>query len=145
MERDRSLPQKGTNQTLKLLDLLGIQDTSRVWVGGLGKAAKRWVILQLKDVHRPAEGHIDVAILTPESSDEAEYFADKIKGRLSDHAIVWVVLNSQQPDPSAVDHQSLPVFVSALSAKGYQVEGTITLGENFTAHRFTPTRDRENV
>ncbi len=64
---------------------------SRVWVGGHNLDARRVVERHLKDAIRPTLGPLDVAFITPNSADEAAYFASKLLERLAEGACIWVV------------------------------------------------------
>lgn len=70
----------------------GVPDGGRVWVGGHNLAARRAVEALLLNVTHPPEGPIDRAFITPQTVDEAGYFAVKLRTRLVPDAVVWVVV-----------------------------------------------------
>ncbi len=69
----------------------------RVWLGGHGIEARQEIERHLADVERPPIGSIDLALIAPQSADEAVYFAGKLSGRLAPDASLWIVY----PNPSA--------------------------------------------
>lgn len=67
----------------------------RLWIGGHNLAARRWVEQQLEQHTRPPTGPLDGAIVTPQTVDEAGYFAEKVLPRLVDRGALWIVIDEQ--------------------------------------------------
>lgn len=79
----------GENESVEAL--FDLAPGARVWVGGHDREARRAVERLVGSAWRLPRGPIDAAFVTPESVDEAEYFADKALSRLSPEGRVWVV------------------------------------------------------
>ena len=62
-----------------------------MWVGGHNIGSRREIEEHLTGTARPPTGPIDLAFISPESIDEAAYFAKKITPRLVEGAVIWVV------------------------------------------------------
>ena len=74
---------------------LNIKPNTRIWVGGNCIETKRAIAPYLAPSSRSAHGPIDVAIITPESTEEALYFANKLRKRLDQDATVWVMFSGK--------------------------------------------------
>lgn len=72
--------------------ILGAEAELRVWLGGRCIAVRRRAERWLAGAIRPPTGKIDLAVVCPESVDEAVYFADKLRKRLACDASVWVAV-----------------------------------------------------
>jgi hypothetical protein len=82
----------------------GLVEGARVWVGGHNLNAKRVIAPFLTKTIRPARGPIDTAFLTPQSADEAIYFAAKLWNRMGPGGRLWIVWPiSPDRDVQAVD------------------------------------------
>ncbi len=63
---------------------------ARLWIGGHNTLLRGQLDQQLKDNPRPPTGPIDLAIITPLTTDEALYFAAKVKPRLQCGGTIWI-------------------------------------------------------
>lgn len=91
------MPRHETSTTASITETWGIRPGLRVWVGGHNVAARQEIETHAAGTERPATGPIDLGLLSPETPDEALYFAGKLRGRLSPGAMVWIVY----PNPRA--------------------------------------------
>jgi len=93
---------------------LGVRPGVRVWVGGHNLEAKRAVASFLTGTVRAPDGPWDLAFITPEAPDEADYFLGKLAGRLPPGAKAWVV-RAAGPDNAGDDAVRLSeTFVAQL-------------------------------
>ena len=115
---------------------LGIHRAVRVWVGGHNLATKRLVEPFLTDTTRPPTGPVDIALIAPESADEAAYFLGKIAVRLEHDRTAWII---QPPTAVAIDHveHALDAAPARHSDKLARVPGgSVALPDGFRAHAF---------
>ena len=86
---------------------------------------------------RPPTGPLDAAFITPATSEEAAYFAEKLKPRLSTDASIWVVVPSA--NRSATDSVADPMdeLVSRVTGAGFTRtrEVSFRAGEAIEKHR----------
>jgi len=80
------------NDPIASLQVWGVPDGGRVWVGGNNLGARRAVEALLVNVSHPPEGPLDRAFITPQSVDEAVHFALKLRARLVADGVIWVVV-----------------------------------------------------
>jgi len=80
-----------TDTPTNIVDTWGIRPGLRVWVGGHGLAAKQEIEKHLEGTERPPTGPLDAALIAPLTTDEALYFAGKLRPRLERGAVVWIV------------------------------------------------------
>jgi hypothetical protein len=108
--------------------VLGSMAGRRVWIGGNNRDARRSVEKRMADfdVHRSPTGPLDLAIITPGSVDEAVYFLEKLRERLTDKSRVWVVHESFG-DSSSDD------WVRAAQRAGFQDGATNKLDNRWSA------------
>lgn len=113
----------------------------RVWVAGHNLAAKREIDRYLSGAVRPPSGPVDVAIIVPESDDEAVYFATKIERRLAAGGSVYVVV----PDVPACgpdDHTDrISGLLSQLRTAGFQTGEEVRLSPSHVTIRLVPRTD----
>lgn len=118
---------------------LGIQPRMRVWVGGHNLAAKRVVEPFLTDTTRPPTDSIDIALIAPESAEEAAYFLVKIEARLEQDGIAWIIL----PPNAAANDLSGHAVEAALARHSQKLTrvpgGPVALPDGYMAHRFART------
>lgn len=81
-----------TDDPLASMYSWGVPDGGRVWVGGHNLEARRAAESLLVNVTHPPEGPIDRGFITPQTVDEAVYFAVKLRPRLIPGGVVWVVV-----------------------------------------------------
>lgn len=63
---------------------------ARLWIGGHNTLLRGQLDQELKSNPRPPTGPIDLAIITPLTTDEALYFAAKVKPRLPRGGTIWI-------------------------------------------------------
>ena len=122
-----------------VVSALGILPRVRVWVGGHNLAGKRVAEPLVTDSTRPPTGPVDVALIAPESADEAAYFLDKIEARLEQNGVAWIIL---PPTAAAQDFSghSVEVALGRYSQKLSHVPGgLVALPDGYVAHRFART------
>ena len=100
----------------------------RSWVCGNCMEAKRAIAPCLSPSSRPAQGPIDVAIITPESTEEALYFVNKLRTRLDQEAIAWVVLSGK-----IEQFESKQQFSLAMEQSGWVEINKISVNDSFFA------------
>lgn len=83
-----------------LADGLGCGAGARAWVAGHARRVKAAVEAALIGLNRPAEGSVDIAVLTPETLDEAVYFAQKVAARLTPSGVLIVIWENSAESPS---------------------------------------------
>lgn len=81
-----------TDDPIASMQAWGVPDGGRVWVGGHNQGARRAVEALLVNVTHPPEGPLDRAFITPQTVDEATYFAGKIRVRLVPDGVIWIVV-----------------------------------------------------
>ena len=64
---------------------------SRIWVGGNNTDARREIETLVAAAERPPTGELDRAFIAPLSTDEAVYFARKLRSRLTGDSSIWIV------------------------------------------------------
>jgi hypothetical protein len=108
----------------------------RVWLGGHNTERKREVERHLRGTHRPPTGPVDLAFITPQSADEAAYFAAKVQPRLSPGGAIWTVYPSDtSPDRGAFD-VSMADLVHAMANRNLVDHGTVHVSDNSTSTCF---------
>ncbi len=115
---------------------LGIQPAVRVWVGGHNLATKRVVKPFLTDTTRPPTGPVDIALIVPETADEAAYFLGKIEARLEQDGVAWIIL----PPQTLATDLSGDAVEAALALRSQNLAGTpgrtVALPDGYLAHQF---------
>lgn len=111
-----------------LVEQLNIHPNTRIWVGGNCMEAKRAIAPCLAPSSRPAQGTIDVVIITPESTEEALYFVNKLRNRLDPEAIVWVVFSEKIQQLESKQH-----FFEAMEQSGWIEINKISINDSFIA------------
>lgn len=84
------MPQREQTPTTTV-ESWGITPTSKIWVGGNNVEARREIELLVGHLERPPTGQIDIAFVSPSTTDEAVYFARKLRPRLTPGSSVWIV------------------------------------------------------
>lgn len=119
-----------------IAEQLGIRNDMRVWIGGHQIQAKRMIEPYLSFATKPPAGEIDIAFITPETLEEAVYFAEKIQSRLTPTATIWIILsNKSHPDLTA---ESL---ITTLQPTGYTPKKNVLMIEQFLAAGYTQSSD----
>ncbi len=88
------MPQREQTPTTTI-ESWGITSTSRIWIGGNNLPARREIELLVGDLERPPIGEIDRAFISASTTDEAVYFARKLRPRLAPDSSVWIVYPKQ--------------------------------------------------
>jgi len=83
----------------------GVTPSTRVWVGGHNLVARRETEKHLAGPKRPPSGPIDVAFIAPQTIEEALYFANKLRSRLTPGGAIWVAMSGPNASmsPGSVD------------------------------------------
>lgn len=76
---------------------LGVGPQHRLWVGGHNATLRAQIERAVQGCPRPTRGEIDVALLTPASSDEALYFSGKLRSRISPQGVLIVLIPEALP------------------------------------------------
>jgi hypothetical protein len=75
---------------------LGVRPTTRAWLVGHNKEAKRVVQGYLFQASRSMVGRVELAFITPQTPEEWAYFAAKIIKRLDNQGRIWLILPQNQ-------------------------------------------------
>ncbi len=117
---------------------LSLRPGTRVWVGGHDIETKRRLQRYLAGTVRPASGPIDVALITPQTADEARYFVAKVAVRLAPHGAIWVVTReSTLLDPTKPDFP-LGKMMSTIERDQFRQDAQVQLDDACWAVRFRP-------
>jgi hypothetical protein len=115
--------------------------TARVWVGGHNLAAKLEIERRLVATVRPPTGPLDAGFVAPISTDEAVYFAEKLRSRLVPTGVIWIAY----ADPTSTRNPAMGVELDDLTrqlvALGFSAGGRSRLGDQHTAISFRPPHD----
>ncbi len=118
----------------------GVTPGLRVWVGGHNPNAKREVQERLAGTVRPQTGRIDLAFITPQSVDEAVYFASKLRNRLAAGGAIWVVY----PGPGSAEQAGFTNAAEALAEAMASCEltqsATVPVGAKYMSSCFRRTQ-----
>lgn len=119
-----------------IAEQLGIRNDMRVWIGGHQIQAKQIIEPYLIFATKPPAGEIDIAFITPETLEEALYFAEKIQSRLTPTATIWIILpNNSYPD------LTVESLIKKLQPMGYTPKKQVSLIERFLAAGYTQSSD----
>jgi hypothetical protein len=113
---------------------LGLRAELRVWLGGRNVSVRRAINRWLTGTIRPPTGPLDLAILCPETADEACYFAEKLRPRLTDSASVWI---AREPGDAAATEFFTIRLRETLAPSGWSIAAPETL-QNVCLTRITP-------
>jgi len=114
----------------------GVEPGKRVWVGGHNLDARREIELHLAGTERPPTGPIDLAFVAPRSTDEAVYFAGKLRSRLAPTGLVWIVYPNPCSPREAEFTGDFEEMVVALFERGFSEAGRAPVGDNYTSTAF---------
>ena len=118
------------------VERLGIKPGLRVWVGGHQSQAKAEIEPHLAGTIRPPEGPLDLAFVTPQSVDEAVYFAGKLLRRLQSNGTLWVIHPNNRSPHAAQFRGQIDDLVVSLFERGFTQAGTMPVGHDFSALAF---------
>ncbi len=127
--------------------LWGVTPGLRVWVGGHDPNARREVEKRLAGTVRPPTGRVDLAFITPQSVDEAVYFAGKLRNRLVADGALWVVYPSPGTVGEAEFANAAEVLVGAMARCDFAQRATVPVGARYMSSCFRRTQepDRRKV
>jgi len=114
---------------------------ARVWIGGHDVAARQILEEKLVDAERPPEGPLDAAFITPQSVEEAGYFARKLRSRLMPNAVVWVVQSKIGAVGVASRSDSADDVVLEMFRGGFSEAGRAAIDERYVSLGFRNTGD----
>lgn len=116
----------------------GIGPGKRVWVGGHNVEARREIDNFLDGTERPPTGPLDLGFIAPQTTNEAVYFAGKLRHRIVSTGLVWVVYpNTSSPRESEFSGD-LDSMVIGLFELGFAEIGRAQVGNNYTSTGFRP-------
>jgi hypothetical protein len=113
----------------------GLTSESRVWVAGHNARTKAEVDNLLSGAVRPPTGPVDIAFIVPDSVGEAEYFASKVRPRLTPEGSLWVVLSASTALDAGV--------VEAVSGVGFSESDRAELDARFMSIGFRQRGDTD--
>lgn len=129
---------------------LGVRPGLRIWVGGHNLSARREIERHLAGTLRPPTGPIDLALIAPNTPDEAAHFAGKLRGRLGPGGRMCAVIPTDDtgwrrdtntvPNDNTMRSSGHQDPFSGLAAvmrlSGYGASGTVRVCEGLVCHRF---------
>lgn len=121
-------------------ELWGVTPGLRVWVGGHDPNAKREVEKRLAGAVRPQTGCIDLAFITPQSVDEAVYFAGKLRVRLVADGALWVVYPGLGSIREAEFANAAKTLVGAMAKCEFAQSATVPVGVKYVSSCFRQTQ-----
>lgn len=120
----------------KIADRLGLRTGLRIWVGGNNTDARREIEQYLSETTRPPTGPLDAAFITPNTSEEAAYFAAKLKPRLTPDACVWVVVPGTDNSAKESATELMSELVSQVTQTGLTLTRKASLPSGSLAYGF---------
>ncbi len=122
---------------ISTLEAWGLSPGKRIWVGGNNANAHHEVeALLAHEVERPPAGPIDLAIVTSPSTEEALYFARKLRSRLGSDAPLWIVFPKYGTSHEHEFTGNLDELVIALFELGFAQVARAPVGEDYTSIGF---------
>ncbi len=122
---------------ISTLDAWGLSPGKRIWIGGNNTNAHRQVeSLVTVECDRPPTGPIDLAIVTPQSTDEAVYFARKLRSRLDAGATIWIVFPKFGTAQEQEFTGNFDEMAIALYELGFHESARAPVGEPYTSTGF---------
>lgn len=122
--------------------LWGVTPGLRVWVGGHDQEAKREVEHRLAGTVRPQTGRIDLAFITPQSVDEAVYFASKLRDRLAAGGAIWVVYPTAGSAEQAGGTNAAETLAQAMARCELTQSATVPVGDKYMSSCFRQRQER---
>jgi hypothetical protein len=116
----------------------GVTAATRIWIGGHDLDARREVSIRLVGAARPATGPIDLAFITPLTVDEALYFAEKLRPRLTPGGAVWIVHGETDDSEQDATHLTAAQLAVAAAARGWTAAREVPISERSSSTRFEP-------
>jgi hypothetical protein len=124
-----------------LAQIWGIRPGARVWVGGHNLAAKQEIERHLTGTDRPSTGPLDIALIAPLTSDEALYFAGKLRSRLTAAGGVWIIYPNARAAGGEAFARQLDEMVIGMFERGFGEAGRGAVSEHFSTLGFRPDSD----
>lgn len=121
----------------QIVESLGLRPDLRIWVGGNNTDARREIETYLLETARPPTGPLDAAFITPDTSEEAVYFAAKLRPRLTPNAHVCVVVSDTDITPPEGTTDAMAGLVSQFSDAGFTLTTELTFPAGFRGFLFT--------
>ena len=134
------MPHSHTEHDGSVRARLGVRAGTRVWVGGHSVTAKRALAPHLAGTTRPPTGPVERAFVTPVSVDEAVYFATKVRDRLVDDGILWVVRGGGAAGTTSEGSRDAGGLDTLLADAGWRAAGSIQLTDAVAAEGYRPLR-----
>ena len=120
----------------QVTEMLGLRAGLRIWVGGNNADARREMETYLLETTRPPTGPLDAAFIIPDTSEEAVYFAQKLRPRLTPDASVWVVDPSADYSATKSAADPLSELVSHVTDAGFMLARKASLPDGSLVHAF---------
>lgn len=121
----------------------GISDDARIWVGGNNSDVRQAIHRAINRKTVSSGQPLDVAILTPQTPDEAEYFAAKVVNRLPRAGRIWIALPCTTPQDSSVDSRddrAIPLapesYVASMRSVGLAPAGQVRVSDKVISYAF---------
>lgn len=124
------------DSTSRNRDVFSFPPGTRTWLGGHDLTARREVHNRLKATIELVSGSIDVAIITPLSTDEAVYFAQKVAGRLQDQGPIWISRPRSTKTPARASSNPTAEFIRTMHDVGFKEIDRYTLSSTCSLHKF---------
>jgi len=136
--KDRTMPGQRDEIPISTLEAWGLSPGKRIWIGGHNANAHRQVeSLIAIECERPPTGPLDLAIVTPHSTDEAVYFARKLRSRLDAGAAIWIVFPKFGTTQEREFTGNFDEMAIALYELGFKESARAPVGESYTSTGFT--------
>lgn len=129
------MPQRAQTPTTTI-EAWGVRPATRVWIGGNNTEARREIELLVGGLERPPTGPIDRAFVSPSSTDEAIYFARKLRPRLASESSVWIVYPKRGSQREQEFSGNFEEMMVALFELGYAEVGRANLSGDYTSTGF---------
>lgn len=130
------MPQRDQTPTTTI-ETWGIAVSSRIWVGGNHTHARREIELIVGDAQRPPVGELDRAFIAPLSTDEAIYFARKLRARLTPDGSIWIVYPKRGSLKESEFTGGFDEMIVSLFELGFAEAGRANLSGDYTSTGFT--------
>jgi len=129
------MPQRDQSP-ITALEAWQVTPGSRLWVGGNNVNARREIELLVAQAPRPPEGELDCAIIAPLTTDEALYFARKVRSRVISGGGVWIVYPKRGTPAEGEFTGNFDDMVVALFELGFAEAGVAALSDLYTSTGF---------
>lgn len=120
-----------------------IADHARIWVGGNNRDVRQAIHRAINRKTVNSGQPFDVAILTPQTPDEAEYFAAKVVNRLPKAGRIWIALpctTLQDSSGDSRDDRAISLapesYVAGMRSVGLAPAGQVRVSDKVRAYAF---------